>query len=412
VVIVGGGFGGVAAVRALRRAPVEVTLVDRNAYNTFQPLLYQVATAALNPGDVTYFLRALRARQKNLRVRKAAVTHVDPTAQTLELENGETLEYDYLVVATGVTTNYFGVPGAREHAMALYTRNEALAVRNRLFAELEQAAATRPDADRHLVIVGGGATGVEMAGALAELRNTAEGIVYPELDPHRSHIILVEMADHLLEPFVPRLRRYAERALRKRGVELRLSTTVREVCEDGVVVGDGEVIPAGLVIWASGIKAPDIVAGWGLPQGRAGRIEVGDDLRVQGFDNLFAVGDIAVTPKPLPQVAQPAMQGGKHAGRQIAALTQGRSTEPFHYRDKGILATIGRSSAVAQIKGLPGFTGLPAWLIWVAIHILYLLGNRNRFATMVNLSVRYLSWPRHLDAIVGDVPTPPARDSA
>jgi NADH dehydrogenase len=195
------------------------------------------------------------------------------------------------------------------------------------------------------------------------------------------------------------------------GVELRLSTAVKEVREDGVVVGDGEFIPASLVIWASGIKAPDAVAGWGLPQGKGGRIQVDADLRVRGFDNVFAAGDIAATPDPLPQVAQPAMQGGKHAGQQIASLVAGRPTAPFHYRDKGILATIGRSSAVAQITHVPGFTGLPAWLIWVAIHIIYLLSNRNRFATMVNLSVRYLFWRRHLDAIVGEVPTPSQRQS-
>jgi len=406
VVVIGGGFAGIQAVRALREAPVEVTLVDRNAYNTFQPLLYQVATAALNPGDVTYFLRALRATQKNVRVRKAAVTDVDPRAQTVRLENGELLQYDYLVVATGVTTNYFGVPGAREHAMSLYTRTEALAVRDRLFARLEQASAEATGAAFNIVIVGGGATGVEMAGSLAEFRNTAQPVVYPETDVSRTNIVLVEMSDHLLAPFIPRLQRYTAKALRKRGVQLRLSTTVKEVRGDGVIVDDGELIPAGLVIWASGIKAPDVVAGWGLSQGQGGRIEVDEDLRAQGFDNVFAAGDIALTPDPLPQVAQPAMQAGKHAGRQIAALVDGRTVSPFHYWDKGILATIGRSAAVAQIKHLPGFSGLPAWLIWVGIHIVYLLGNRNRFATLVNLTVRYVFWPRHLDAIVGEVPTP------
>ena len=404
VVVVGGGFGGVAAVRALRDAAVDVTLVDRNAYNTFQPLLYQVATAALNPGDITFFLRALRGHQQNVQVRKAAVTDVDPRAQTVLLENGEALRYDYLILATGVTTNYFGVPGAAEHSFALYTRAEALAMRDRLFARLEEVATNRPEAGINVVIVGGGPTGVEMAGSLSELRNVAQSVIYPELDPERTRIVLVEMSDHLLTPFIPRLQKYTARTLTERGVELRLSTTVNEVRDDGVVVDDGECIPADLVIWASGIKAADVVSGWGFPQGKGGRIEVDDGLCVKGFDNVFAVGDIALT--PLPQVAQPALQGGKHAGRQVAALVSGERTTPFHYWDKGILAVIGRSSGVAQIKHVPGFAGLPAWLVWIFIHIVYLLDNRNRFSTLVNLSVRYLFWRRHPVAIVGEVPTP------
>lgn len=408
VVVIGGGFGGIAAVRALRDSAVDVTLVDRNAYNTFQPLLYQVATAALNPGDITYFLRALRARQSNVNVRQATVTAVDPQARTVGLDDGETLRYDYLIVATGVTANYFGVPGAAEHSLALYTRVEALAVRDRLLSRLEHAARDPEQRGVSMVIVGGGATGVEMAGSLAELRNTALGVLYPELDPAQTHIVLVEMANQLLMPYLPRLRRYTARALTKRGVRLRLQTTVKEVRENGVVVDDGELIPADMVIWASGIKVPDVVAEWGLPQGERGRIAVDDDLRVRGFRDVFAVGDVAVTPKPLPQVAQPAMQAGKHAGRQVAALVAGEPVTAFHYWDKGMLATIGRSSAVAQIRHVPGFTGLPAWLIWLGIHIVYLLDNRNRFATLVNLGVRYVFWPRHLDAIVGEVPTPDA----
>jgi NADH dehydrogenase len=398
VVVIGGGFGGIAAVRALRDSAVDVTLVDRNAYNTFQPLLYQVATAALNPGDITYFLRALRARQSNVNVRQATVTAVDPQARTVGLDDGETLRYDYLIVATGVTANYFGVPGAAEHSLALYTRVEALAVRDRLLSRLELAARDPEQRGVSMVIVGGGATGVEMAGSLAELRNTALGVLYPELDPAQTHIVLVEMADQLLTPYLPRLRRYTARALTRRGVRLRLRTTVKEVRENGVVVDDGELIPADMVIWASGIKVPDAVAEWGLPQGERGRIAVDDDLRVHGFRDVFT----------LPQVAQPAMQAGKHAGRQVAALVAGEPVTAFHYWDKGMLATIGRSSAVAQIRHVPGFTGLPAWLIWLGIHIVYLLDNRNRFATLVNLGVRYVFWPRHLDAIVGEVPTPDA----
>jgi NADH dehydrogenase len=181
---------------------------------------------------------------------------------------------------------------------------------------------------------------------------------------------------------------------------------VKQVRSDGVVVDDGEFIEAGLVIWASGIKVPDVVSDWGLPQGKAGKIQVGADFRVRGLDDVFAVGDIAVPPDPLPQLAQPALQGGKHAGQQIGRLLAGEPTRPFHYFDKGMLATIGRSSAVAKINHVPGFTGFVAWLIWLFVHIMYLLGTRNRFATIANLSVRYLSWPRSHNAIVGEVETP------
>jgi NADH:quinone reductase (non-electrogenic) len=409
VVIIGGGFGGLEAVHALRKAPVDITLVDRHAYNTFQPLLYQVATAGLNPGDITYFLRSISARQPGVRFSKGNVIGIAPEKRTVSLDSGETLTYDYLVVASGVTTNWFGIPGAEKYAHPLYTRREALKVRDRMFAFLEQAAAMETDRDLRIVVVGGGATGVEMAGALAEMRNQGLGKVYPELDPKRIHITLIEMADRLLTPFDPKLSRYAAKQLTKRGVDLRLSTAVSEVRQNSVVIKDDGEISAHLVIWATGIKAPDVVASWGMPQGKGGRIVVGSDLRVEGFDNVYAVGDIAVTPEPLPQVAQPAIQGGRHAGRQIAARVAGdtkRIGKPFHYRDKGLLATIGRSAAVAQISHAPKMKGFLAWVIWLFIHIISLLGNRNRITTLVNLAVRYLAWPRTFNVIVGDVPTP------
>ena len=412
VVVVGGGFGGLAAVHALRKAPVDVTLVDRQAYNTFQPLLYQVATAGLNPGDITYFLRSVHARQPNMRFSKGSVRSLDPATRTLRLDSDLVLTYDYLIVASGVTTNYFGVPGAEEHALALYTRQQALAVRDRMFSGLEQAVRRDQPDDLRVVVVGGGATGVEMAGTLAELRNMGLRTLYPELDQDRTHITLVEMAPQLLSPFGKRSQRYTAKKLQRWGVQLRLGTTVTEVRPDGVVVDDGELIQAGLVIWASGIKVPDEIAAWGLPQGRGGRIEVEADLRVRGFDEVFAVGDIALTPEPLPQLAQPALQGGEHAGKQVARLVAGEETTPFHYTDKGILATIGRSAAVAEITHLPTITGFPAWAIWLGIHIISLLGNRNRVATIVNLSARYLAWPRTFNAIVGEVQTPSGADGS
>src|SRR5262245_15949671 len=307
VVVIGGGFGGLETVRALRRAPVDITLIDRHAYNNFQPLLYQVATAGLNPGDITYFLRSVSARQSNVRFRKGEVLDVRPDGQTVTIETGEILTYDYLVIASGVTTNWFGIPGAEKYAHALYTRRQALAVRDRIFAFLEQAAANGADRDLRIVVVGGGATGVEMAGALAEMRNQGLGKVYPELDPKHIHVTLIEMADRLLTPFDPKLSRYAAKQLTKRGVDLRLSTAVSEVRQNSVVIKDDGEISAHLVIWATGIKAPDVVASWGMPQGKGGRIVVGSDLRVEGFDNVYAVGGIAVKHQPLSRVATAAL---------------------------------------------------------------------------------------------------------
>ena len=406
VVVVGGGFGGIAAVRKLKRADVDVTLIDRHTYNTFQPLLYQVATASLNPGDVTWFLRAIRAKQKNVRFMKGTVLTMDHVNKTLGLESGLTVSYDHLIIAAGVTTNFFGVPGAEEYAMPLYKRSQALAVRDRMFAALENAVINRTDEDLRIVVVGGGATGVETAGAFAELRNNDMPTTYPELDPKRMHITLIEMGPHVLGPFHPNLREYARKALEKRDVDLRLETTVKEVTADGVVIVKGdkeEFLQAGIVVWASGVTAHSTLQDWNLPQGRGGRIVTGADWDVEGLEDVYAIGDVAISPDPLPQLAQPAIQAGKHVAKLIDRAQDGKGMKAFKYRDKGTMATIGRASAIAQIKGLPRLKGFPAWFIWVALHIATLLGNRNRFATMINLTAKYLAWGSH-NAIVGETP--------
>ena len=408
VVIVGGGFGGLSAVRALRRHDLDVTLVDKRAYNTFQPLLYQVATATLNPGDVTYFQRAVRAVNPRVRFRLGEVVSMDHTARTVTLDTGDALAYDHLIISAGVTANFFGIPGAQDNALPIYTRDGALDVRTRLFTGLE-AAATEGDGhgDVRVVVVGGGATGVETAGALAEMRNHDLQVTYPELDPKRTHVTLVEMAPVLLGAFHEGSQVYAKESLEKRGVDLRLGTKVAEVRPDGVVVGDGELIPAGLVIWASGIAVADAVADWGVPQGKGGRILVDDHLRVQGLPDVYAVGDIALDEgNALPQLAQPALQGGKYVAKQIAGLLAGApEPPPFRYRDKGSLATIGRSAAVAEISHVPDLKGFPAWAVWTGVHVFSLLGNRNRAATMVNLTAKYAFWNKSHNAIVGDLPT-------
>jgi NADH dehydrogenase len=406
VVVVGGGFGGIATVRKLKRADVDVTLIDRHTYNTFQPLLYQVATASLNPGDITWFLRAIRAKQSNVRFLKGLVVSMDHDAKTLRLDGGVEVKYDQLVIAVGVTANYFGIPGAEEFSMPLYRRSQALAVRDTMFASLEDAAINGQDRDLRIIVVGGGATGVETAGAFAELRNNDMPVTYPELDRRRVHITLIEMLPHVLAPFHPKLRDYARKSLEKRDVDLRLETAVKEVRADGVLVehdGEQEFLPAGIVVWASGITAHPTVRDWAVPQGRGGRIETDEHLRVKGLRDVYAIGDVSINPDQLPQLAQPAIQGGKHVAAVIKAELKGRTVKPFKYKDKGTMATIGRSSAVAEIKHLPRLTGFPAWVIWVALHVATLLGNRNRFATLINLSAKYLVWGSH-NAIVGETP--------
>ncbi len=278
VVVVGGGFGGLSLVRKLKRADVDITLIDRHTYNTFQPLLYQVATASLNPCDINWFLRAVRAGQKNVRFLKGIVTSIDHQAKVLSLHGEVSVSYDYLVLANGVTTNFFGTPGAEEYSLPLYKRSQALQVRDRLFANLEEFAINGQDEDLRIIVVGGGATGVETAGAFAEFRNNDMPTTYPELDRARIHVTLLEMAPHVLGPFDEKLRDYAQRSLLKRDVDLRLNTAVKEVREDGVLVsaadGTEEFLKAGIVVWATGVTAHPTVLDWDVPQGRGGRIEV------------------------------------------------------------------------------------------------------------------------------------------
>ena len=259
---------------------------------------------------------------------------------------------------------------------------------------------------RPQVVVGGGATGVETAGALAELRNNDLPITFPELNPDRTHITLVEQSPFLLAPFHPHLREYARTSLEKRGVDLRLDTSVKQVRPDGVILDDQSFVPADVVVWASGVHVRDQVARWNVPQGRGGRIAVDNHLRVIGLDGVFAVGDIAGEGgnRALPQLAQPARQGGAYVAAQLSSQLTGKKTNPFKYHDKGALATIGRNSAVAQVKGLPRLTGFVAWVMWIVIHVFSLLGNRNRLATMLNLTARYLFWHRSHNAIVGETP--------
>ncbi len=416
VLVVGAGFGGLSTVAALARQGFAVTLADRHIYSTFQPLLYQVATAGLAPSDVAYPLRGF-ARKHGARFRHGELARIDTAAQVAWFADGGQAGYDYLVLATGVSAAFYGVTGAAEYSHGLYTLHDATTLRERLMTALEQLSLGAITRDVTVTIVGGGATGVELAGTVADLRNLALPASYPDIDRDRVHIRLVEQAPALLGPFRPPLREYARQQLLARGVDLRLNAEIKEITPDRLILAGGEELPSDLTAWAAGVTAPSGPAGsggpddaagghrWGLPQGKGGRLVVGPDLRVKGQDRVFAIGDIAVIEDaPLPQLAQPALQMGKHAADQIRHLRAGRPTTPFRYRDKGIMATIGSRSAVVQLAHGVRFRGTPAWLAWLGLHLVTLLGNRNRINALINLSWRYFSWQRGGGFIVGDDP--------
>jgi NADH dehydrogenase len=404
VVVVGAGFAGLSTLKTLAKSGLRVTLVDHNIYSTFQPLLYQVATAGLNPGDVAYPARGV-THKYGVRFRRGELAAIDTKARQLELADGGRLGYDYLIIATGVSAAYFGIDGAEKNSLALYTRRDAIKLRDHLMGGLERLSIGGPQDEIVITIVGGGATGVEVAGTLAELRNIALPAAYPEIDPARMTIRLVELGPCLLPPFSPKLRDYAYRQLVKRGVDVRLNTTIRTVTPDSVTVCDGQSLRSHVTVWAAGVAAPPSVARWGLPQGKHGRILVGPDLRVKGEERIFAAGDIAlVESDPVPELAQPAIQAGRHAAQQVRQLVAGQATTTFHYHDKGIMATIGRRSAVVELTHGIRFRGTLAWLAWLGLHLLTLLGNRNRVSALLNLAWRYLTWRHGGGLIVGDDP--------
>jgi NADH:ubiquinone reductase (H+-translocating) len=343
------------------------------------------------------------SRSHHTAFRPGELTSIDPATRQITLADSTTLGYDYLILATGVRGAYHGVPGAAEHSLGLYTRRDAIALRDRLLAGLEHLSRTGPDADVSVTVIGGGATGVELAGSLADLRNVALAASYPEIDPARVHVSLVERGPVLLAAFHAALREYARGELAERGVEVRLGTAIAEISPGKVVLADGSILPSDVTVWAAGVAAPAAVAGWSLPQGSGGRLRTGPDLLVSGQDRIFAVGDLAIIDdQPLPQLAQPALQMGRHAADQVRALARGRPTAPFRYRDKGIMATIGYRSAVVQLPGRVRVRGTLAWLAWLALHLATLFGGRNRISALVNLSWRYLTWRRGGGLILGD----------
>lgn len=401
VVIVGAGFGGLAAARALAGERVRVRLVDQRNFQTFQPLLYQVATAGLDPNDVCSGVRGMMFRQANLEFVMGRVTSIDTLSRQVVLEGGSKIDFDYLVIAAGAVSNDFGVEGVGVHALPLYTLDDALKIRTQILLQWERASRSPhliAQGLLNVVIAGGGPTGVEVAGALAELYRLLQRRDYRDLDTSDVRLTLVEGGDDLLAPFDPASRRAALVALRNKGVDVVLSDMITGYEPGRVHLSSGKVLAAGALVWAAGVKANPLAGACGADQTRGGRIVVNDDLSVGDRSEVFAIGDVAAALGPdgdlLPQVAQVAIQSGKHVARQIIRRSSGLSAEPFRYRDRGSMATIGRNQAVVELPFGLHISGWLAWLAWLALHLLYLAGIRNRFQVLVNWFWSYLTYDR------------------
>ena len=412
VLVVGGGFGGLWAARALRRAPVRITLLDRRNHHLFQPLLYQVATAALNPSDIAAPIRGILRHQKNVTVLLGEATAVDVQGKRVILPEGD-IAYDYLILATGATHSYFGRDDWAAHAPGLKTIEDALEVRRRVFLAYE-AAEREPNEEKRrawmtFVIIGAGPTGVEMAGALSEIARHSLGDEFRRIDPQRARVVLVEGMDRVLPPYPEALSAQARRQLERLGVEVRTGARVSAIDAMGVQVGD-ERIAARTVVWAAGVQASPLAKSLGVPLDRAGRVKVEKDLAIPGRDDVFVVGDLAAFEQDgrlVPGVSPAAMQEGEHTARNIVRMVRGEAREPFHYWDKGSFATIGRGAAVGEILGRLRLSGFIAWAAWLAIHIFFLIGFRNRMFVMMHWAYSYLTYRRGARLITGSAAIPP-----
>jgi NADH:ubiquinone reductase (H+-translocating) len=408
VVIVGGGFGGLYCAKALKGAPVRITLIDRRNFHVFQPLLYQVATASLSPADIASPIRSVLRGQRNVQVWLGEVTDVDVARREVRLDDGVAAHYDYLVLATGATHAYFGHDDWAVHAPGLKTIDDATEMRRRFLLAFESAEREADaEARRRLltfVIVGGGPTGVELAGAMSEIARQVMPKDFRAIDTKTTRVLLLEGLDRVLPTYPPELSARAQRHLEQLGVEVRTNTLVTAIGDDHVMVGE-ERIEAENVFWAAGVAASRLGGTLGAATDRAGRVNVEPDCSVAAHPEVFVIGDLAALQQrdgtPVPGVAQGAMQMGRHAARQILRTLRGEAREPFRYHDKGDLATIGRAAAVARLGRLK-LSGLTAWLIWVFIHIMYLIGFRNRLLVMMQWAWAYLTFQRGMRLITGD----------
>jgi NADH dehydrogenase len=427
-VIIGGGFGGLNAARELRRAPVRVTLIDRRNHHLFQPLLYQVATAALNPSDIASPIRRILRKQANLEVLLAEAISIDVAGKLVVLGDGA-IPYDSLIVATGASHSYFGHDEWAPFAPGLKSIGDALEIRRRVLTAFEVAERETDPVKRRawltFVVVGAGPTGVELSGALCEIAKHALAADFRHIDPTQTHVVLLEGSDRVLPPFVPRLSQSAKVQLERLGVDVRTGQTVTMIDAEGVSIGT-ERIAARTVLWAAGVAASRLGRTLGVPLDRAGRVLVEPDLTVPGRPEVYVVGDLASLKQdgaPIPGVAPAAIQQAQHAAQNIIRSLDGQSRLPFRYRDKGSLATIGRSAAVADL-GRVKLSGALAWLAWLFIHLMFLIGFRNRFIVMFQWAWSFITYDRGARLITGPLgresdasrgnlpPTPSAADGS
>jgi NADH:quinone reductase (non-electrogenic) len=419
VVIIGGGFGGLATARSLKHAPVEVTLLDRCNYHLFQPLLYQVATGVLSPANIAGPLRHILKNQKNTRVLLAEATHIDATNRRVILSDGS-IEYDTLVVATGASHQYFGHDEWEQFAPGLKTIEDATDMRGRILLAFEAAEReTGPEKKRAwmtFVIVGAGPTGAELAGALGEIANDTLRHDFRDINTSEARIILVEGTGRVLPTYPESLSASARKMLERLGVTIRTDTMVTDVSEDRVTIREGdrtEEIYARTILWAAGVLASPLSRALekeaGAKLDRAGRVIVEPDLTVAGHPEIFVIGDLAnfshQTGKPLPGIAQPAIQEGRYVGKAIQRHLRGEKVEPFHYWDKGNLATLGRAAAVADLHWLR-LSGWPAWMIWLFVHLLYIVEFQNRLLILLQWAWLYINYDRSARLITGKNPLP------
>ncbi len=415
VVIVGCGFGGLEATKVLDGAPVRVTLIDRSNHHLFQPLLYQVATAGLSAPSIASPIRHMRRHQRNLTVLMADVATIDKTAREVVLADGQHLRYDHLIVAAGATHSYFGNGQWQAHAPGLKTLADAFQLRARLLSAFERAETLPDDASRapwlNFVVIGGGPTGVEMAGTLAEIARHTLRDEFRRIDPSRAQVLLVEGSDRVLAAFKPEQSAQAKAQLERIGVQVRTGCRVVGIDESGVDVltadGRTERLASRTKVWAAGVAASPLARTLDVPLDRAGRVIVDEHMNIPGHPEVYVVGDMAAatslekdgTRKPVPGVSPGAKQAGRHAARQILARLQGRSVPPFRYRDYGNLATIGRKAAVADL-GTIQFSGFAAWLFWLFVHVYFLIGFRNRVRVFADWAWAYFTFQRHARIVV------------
>jgi NADH dehydrogenase len=405
VAIVGAGFGGLWAARSLARYPVEVVLIDRQNYHCFLPLLYQVAAAELEPEEIAYPVRSILRKLPAVRFVLADVRAVDLGRRVLETD-GPGIPYDFLILATGSVSHFFGVPGAAEYAFPLKTLEQGVALRTRILRAFERAA-LEPDAERRrrmltFTIVGGGPTGVEFAGALTELIRGPLAKDFSTLDLREARVVLLESRDGLLAGLPERLRAYALARLSRMGVEVRLNATVSWITREGVHLKDDMVVPGETVIWTAGVQGDPLAQAWGLPAGRGGRVSVLPTLQLSGHPEVYVIGDLAHVEgggRPLPMLAPVAVQQGLTAARNIGRQIAGQDPAPFHYRDPGTMVVIGRNAGAVHLRGR-AFTGFIAWVLWLGVHLIKLIGFRNRMLVLINWAWDYLFYERAVRLIL------------